>query len=397
MSAGSGRVADCMPPGSRKRKRMVDEDGADRFRTSASVDLGALEENYRAIEALLEPAVALLCVIKADAYGHGAVEVGRRLESLGATYFGVATVDEGRELRQGGIRTPILLLSGVMPWERLEALVEYDLTTALINTDMLERLARFRGGKQLKVHVKIDTGMGRLGFGAGELHSLARRLAGTKGFEVEGMMSHFSASERRSDYGVRQVEAFVRAVGLFRDHGIEPRFVHMANSGALVSFREAHFNMVRPGIMLYGCYPDRALCHGLSLSPVMRWTSKVAFVRLFPEGYALSYGGSYVTGRETRVAYIPVGYADGFPRALSNRGAVLIKGTRCSIIGRVCMDWVFADVSALPGIGAGEEVVLLGASGKDAISADEIAEQIGTIPYEVLCGLSRRVPRRYVG
>jgi alanine racemase len=376
---------------------MFDGGGTNRFRTSASIDLGALAENFRAIEGLLEPDVALLCVIKADAYGHGAVEVGRRLESLGAGYFGVATVDEGRELRQGGIRAPVLLLSGVMPWESLESLLEYDLTTALINPDMLERIARFRGGKPLRVHVKIDTGMGRLGFGPGELETLVRRLSETEGIEVEGVMSHFSASERRSDYGVTQVEAFVYAVGLFRDHGIEPRFVHMANSGALVNYREAHFNMVRPGIMLYGCYPDRALCHRLTLGPVMRWTSKVSFVRLFPAGSALSYGGSYVTMRETRVAYIPVGYADGYPRALSNRGAVLIRGTRCSIIGRVCMDWVFADVSALPGVGPGEEAVLLGASGNDAISADEIAEQIGTIPYEVLCGLSRRIPRRYVG
>jgi alanine racemase len=376
---------------------MFDGGGTNRFRTSASIDLGALAENFRAIEGLLEPDVALLCVIKADAYGHGAVEVGRRLESLGAGYFGVATVDEGRELRQGGIRAPVLLLSGVMPWESLESLLEYDLTTALINPDMLERIARFRGGKPLRVHVKIDTGMGRLGFGPGELETLVRRLSETEGIEVEGVMSHFSASERRSDYGVTQVEAFVYAVGLFRDHGIEPRFVHMANSGAMVNYREAHFNMVRPGIMLYGCYPDGALRQKLSLVPVMRWTSRVSFVRLFPAGCALSYGGTYVTARETKVAYIPVGYADGFPRALSNRGSVLIGGTRCSIIGRVCMDWVFADVTALPGVGPGDEVVLIGASGNDAVSADEIAEQIGTIPYEVLCNLSRRIPRRYVG
>ncbi|MGD0486922.1 MAG: alanine racemase [Syntrophorhabdales bacterium] len=373
-----------------------DSNDAGRLRTSVSIDLGALEENYRALVGLVQARVTFLCVIKADAYGHGAVQVGRRLESLGAAYFGVATVGEGKELRKEGIRAPILILSGVMPWEQLEALIDYDLTAAVGTFDMLERVAAFRGRRPLKVHVKIDTGMGRLGFGADDLDGLARRLKALRGVEIEGVMSHFPASERRDDRGLRQVARFTESLELLKENGIEPKLVHMANSAAICNYPEAHFTMVRPGIMLYGSYPGKALQERLDLKPVMKWTSYVSFVRTFPSGTALSYGGTYVTERETRVAYVPVGYADGYPRALSNRGCVLVAGRRCRIAGTVCMDWVLIDVTGLPGVGPGEEVIVLGSEKGGTITADEIAEQAGTIPYEVLCNVSRRITRRYV-
>ena len=296
---------------------VVEDDATDSGmqRTSVRIDLDALEENYRAIARLVQAPVTLLCVIKADAYGHGAVKVGRRLESLGATYFGVATLGEGKELREEGIRAPILVLGGVMPWERLEAFIEYDLTSAVGTCDLLERVAAFRGRRPLKVHLKIDTGMGRLGFGAGDLDSLSAGLKALRGVEIEGVMSHFPASERRDDRGLRQVAHFTEVVELLKKNGVEPKFSHMANSAAICNYPEAHFNMVRPGIMLYGSYPAHALCERIHLEPVMQWTSSVSFVRTFPSGTALSYGGTYVTGKETRVAYVPVGYADGYPRA----------------------------------------------------------------------------------
>ncbi len=373
-----------------------DSHDSGRLRTSACVDLGALEENYRALERLVQAPVTFLCVIKADAYGHGAVKVGRRLESLGAAYFGVATVGEGKELREEGFGAPILVLGGVMPWERFEALVEYDLTSTVGTFDMLDRVAAFRGKRPLKVHLKIDTGMGRLGFGAGDLDALARRLQHVQGVEVEGLMSHFPASEKRDDRGLQQVAHFTESLDLLKENGIEPKFSHMANSAAICNYPEAHFNMVRPGIMLYGSYPGKALRERLDLKPVMKWTSHVSFVRTFPSGTALSYGGTYVTERETRVAYVPVGYADGYPRALSNRGCVLVAGRRCRIVGTVCMEWVFVDVTGLPDVGPGEEVVMMGRLKGETITADEIAEQTGTIPYEILCNVSRRITRCYV-
>ena len=374
----------------------VGPNGPGRLRTSAWIDLGAVEENYRTIQRLVRAPATLLCVIKADAYGHGAVAVGRRLESLGAAYFGVSSMAEGKELREEGIRAPILVLAGVMPWERLDTLIDYDLTAAVGTFDVLERVEAFTGPRPLKAHLKIDAGMGRLGFGTDEMDGLVRRLKRLRGVEIEGVMSHFPASEIRDDRGLRQVARFTESLDLLKKNGIEPKFVHMANSGAICNYPEAHFTMVRPGIMLYGSYPGKALRERLALKPVMKWTSHVSFVRTFPSGTALSYGGTYVTGKETRVAYVPVGYADGYPRALSNRGCVLVAGRRCGVVGTVCMDWVFVDVTGLPDVAPGEEVVLMGGDKGVTVTADEIADLTGTIPYEVLCNVSRRITRRYV-
>lgn len=365
------------------------------LRTRTSVDLNVLESNYRAIQAQVSPGVGLLPIIKADAYGHGAVEAGRRLQSIGAAYFGVATIDEGKELRENGITVPILVLSGVMPWESPYTAVEYRLTPAVINFDALERLAGLQDG-EITVHIKIDTGMGRLGFTRSDLDRLTRRLNQLPHLKVEGLMSHFASSEKRDDYGRNQVRDFIGAAEFFKDRGITPELLHMANSGAICSYPEAYFNMVRPGIMLYGSYSAPVLEGTLQLRPVLTWSARVAVVREFPAESALSYGRTYITGRRTKIAYIPVGYGDGYPRALSNRGSVLVRGRRCPVVGRVCMDWTFVDVTELDEVTPGEEVVLLGGKGNEAVRADEIAAHVGTIPYEVLCDISRRIPRQYV-
>jgi alanine racemase len=374
---------------------VLDDAGRRKLRTSAYIDLDAIEENYRSIGALVEPGVTLLPVIKADAYGHGAARVALRLQSIGAGYLAVASIDEAIELRKSGVSCPILVLSGVMPWEDVRIFVENDVTPTVVSFESLERAAAHQGPKPLKIHVKVDTGMGRLGFSPGDLGMLLERLGRMGHIHVEGLMSHFASSELRDDYGEGQVEAFRGAIESFKASGLRPRFVHMANSAAICDYPEAHFTMVRPGIMLYGSYPDKSLRGKVRLKPVMRWTSSVGFVRTVPAKSSLSYGRTCVTERETRVAYVPIGYADGFPRSLSNRGTVLIKGRRCRIMGTVCMEWVLADVTGVADVGPGEEVVIMGTSGVERITADEIADQAGTIPYEILCGVSRRVPRLY--
>ncbi len=376
---------------------MSEGNNAEKRRTSVWIDLRALEENYYALKGLLRPPAKLLCVIKADAYGHGAVEAGRRLESLGVSYFGVASVEEGKELREQGIRADILVLAGLMPWDRCDTFVEYNLTPTVGTFEALEKVASFTGKKRLKIHLKLDTGMGRLGFVAEELPELTKRLKSLRAVEIEGVMSHFPCSEKRDDRGLQQVARFAENLDALRKAGVAPRFAHMANSGAICNYPEAHFDLARPGVMLYGAYPDQALREKISLKPVMKWVSRIAFVRTFPPGCPLSYGGCYVTERETtRVAYLPIGYADGYPRALSNCGSMLIAGKRCRILGTVCMDWVFVDVTDLPGVGPGDEVVVMGGAEEGTVTADEMAEQIGTIPYEVLCNVSKRIPRSYV-
>jgi alanine racemase len=375
---------------------MPEESAPAGLRTSARIDLGALEDNYRAIEALVSPSTAVLCVIKAAAYGHGALEAARKLVSAGVSHFSVATIGEGRELREKGISKPIVVLSGVMPWEDVSSAVDCNLTPVVVNFEMLDRVAAFAATTPVKVHIKIDTGMGRMGFGARDMERLAERLARSPRVVVEGIMSHFASSDKRDEFGFGQVEAFRTAVEFLKTRGIGPEFIHMANSAAILCYPEAHFNMVRPGIMLYGSYPDASLRTKLALKPVMRWVSKVAFTRVFGAGSSLSYGRTFVTTEETKVAYVPIGYADGYPRSLSNRGSVLVKGTRCRVLGTVCMEWISVDVTHLPDVVPGQEVVLMGRDGSETITADEIGELTGTIPYEILCSVSRRVPRYYV-
>ena len=367
-------------------------------RAKVEIDLKALEENYRTIRDKVPPDVKMLCVVKADGYGHGAVPVARRLEPAGANYFGVATIDEGVELRNNGISLPILVLGGVMPWDETRAVWEHRLTPVIADFDSLQRVAHDAKQRELpvNVHIKIDTGMGRLGFSLDELDALARALKGARYVHVEGVMSHFSCSEQRDEYGMAQISRFDEAVGFLKSHAVQPSLLHMANSGAVCQYPEAYFSMVRLGIMLYGSYSDPRLADKIQVRPVMKLASRVGYVKFFPPESALSYGRTFFTLRKTKVAYIAAGYADGIPRALSNKGAVLLHGRRCAIIGRVCMDWLLVDVTDLPDVAPGEEAVLMGADGDDAITADEIAGHAGTIPYEILCGISRRMSRDYV-
>ncbi len=365
---------------------------------SVRIDLNALEGNYRAIRTSIPDGVRMLCVVKADAYGHGAVPVARRLQAIGADYLGVATIEEGVELRDHSIRTPILVMGGIMPWDETQSFWEHELTPVLADLDSLRRLATDaeRRGAAIRVHVKVDTGMGRLGIGLGELEAVTAVLRTARQIQVEGLMSHFASSEQRDAYGMTQIERFTLAMDYLNRQGIVPTLPHMANSGAVCQYPEAYFGMVRVGIMLYGAYPDVGLADKIKVSPVMKLASRIAYVKTFPTGSPLSYGRTFVTDRVMSVACVALGYGDGFPRVLSNKGSVLIRGSRCAIVGRICMDWLLADVTELPEVAPGEDAIFIGESGNERITADEIAERAGTIPYEIFCNVSKRIPRSYV-
>jgi len=355
-------------------------------RARVVVDLEALCENFARIRSLLPKSVSLLCVVKSNAYGHGAREVSKRLESLGADYLAVSNLEEARQLREWGIGSSILLLSGLMPWDRPEMVRELDLTLVLHSFSMLERLGEEKG--PIRVHLKLDTGMGRLGFLTEDLPRLLEELRSRKGIWVEGIMSHFSSSEKRDEFGLAQLRTFKEMVESLREGGIVPRFLHMANSAALLNYPEAHFNMVRVGLALYGYLPSRQLEERLSLKKVMTVTSRVSFIKEFPPGCSLGYGGTFVTQRRTTVAIVPFGYGDGYPRDLSNKGYVVIKGHPFPIVGMISMDSMLVDVTG-EDIREGDEVVVLG----QGIDAHDLAQLRWTIPYELLCNLPKGVER----
>ncbi|MBP1748075.1 MAG: alanine racemase [Deltaproteobacteria bacterium] len=368
-------------------------------RAVAYIDLHALEYNCQSIRSHLSPGAGLLGVVKADAYGHGAVEISKKLESIGIDYLGVATIDEGINLRSGGIIKPILIMSGIFSWDDIGPVIRYDLTPVVYDRAILVKLVEATRGftKPLRIHLKFDTGMGRLGFQPYEAREIAQMLDDARGIHVEGLMSHFSVSEIRDEYGLLQVTAFRAIIDTFRSAGFDPAYIHMSNSGAIINYPEAHFSLVRAGISLYGSHPSLSLEGSLPLRQVMKLSARIAFCREFPAGVSLSYGRTFTTGRPSKIAYIPIGYSDGYPRSLSNKGAVLINDTRCNIVGRVCMDWILADVTGLGPVKSGDEAVLLGEGDREGVrvSANEMAENAGTIPYEILCKISRRIERVY--
>ena len=367
--------------------------------TKAEVDLEALAYNYHQLRQLVPPSVKFLAVVKADAYGLGAIPVSKKFEELDADFSGVATVKEGIELRNGGIKKPILVLSGINQ-EEVEDVLTYQLTPMIYRLEIAEALsvvARTRG-KKVPVHIKVDTGMGRIGVFPEEAPAFANRVRKFENVEIEGIASHFStADEENASFTNAQLKRFSQTIEEMKKLDIYPPFCHIANSAALVNLPAAHFTLVRPGIMLYGSYPSPSVKGKVSLRQVMSWKSLIADLKKVPEGYPISYGRTFITQRPSLVAAIPVGYADGYNRLFSNRGEVLIKGIKAPVVGRVCMDWTMVDVTDIPGIEVGNEVVLMGSQLGQAITPEELGERIGTIPYEILCAVGKRVPRIYRG
>ena len=367
--------------------------------TWAEIDLDAVVHNTRELGNLLGKNVEMMAVVKSGAYGHGAPEVSQAALEGGAACLGVAFPEEGIELRKEGIHAPVLLL-GYTPPSQMEWLLEYELTPTIISQEEAYHLSEYVSASRsiFPVHVKVDTGMGRLGFLPSRAAEEVEKISRLPGLEVQGLMTHLaSADEEDPGYTYQQLDCFNAILEECRKRGVHPRIIHAANSAGMIRFPEAHFNLVRPGLSLYGYYPSPAVkaFTEVDLKPVLTFKSRVVMLKRVPSGTYLSYGGTYCTDREAEIATIPVGYADGFNRLLSNRGQVLIKGQRAPVVGRVCMDYIMADVTGLEGVETGAEVVLYGKQGAEAVTAWEVAELQGTIPYEVLCAVSKRVPRWY--
>ena len=368
--------------------------------TVAEIDLEALRFNFKQVQRLTGGQAEVLAVVKANAYGHGAPEVARELESAGAHIFGVATTEEGIELRLGGITSPILVLAGTYP-EEFDRIVANRLTPVIYDLDIARNFhARAEKEKRrLSVHLKIDTGMSRLGIPWRRWEEALEVLGSLKKLQVEGLLSHFSAAEGEGEedrgFTQEQLARFARCLALAREKGMNPRYLHLANSAATALWEPARFNLVRPGLMLYGYPPSPALRDRVPLMPVLRWKTAVLSLKKVPEGDPVSYRRTFCCPGESLIAVLPVGYADGYSRRLSNRGEVLVRGRRAKITGIVCMDLTMVDVSSVPGVKVGDEVVLLGKQEEDEISAVEMAGWVESIPYEVLCGIGKRVPRVY--
>ncbi len=368
-------------------------------RTWAEVDLDALAHNYERIRRHVGEKTKLLGVIKADAYGHGAVPVAKELEALGASYLAVSNIDECEEVRRGGVTLPVLML-GFTPADQAERILELDMTQAVQSLDIAKAFsaAAVKCGKKMKVHIKLDTGMGRLGFLCDEEHfdeSLQDILAVLElpGLDVEGVFTHFCVADEEGEENVAftrtQHERFLRMIDAAEARsGFHFRLRHCCNAGGIVSYPEWADDMVRCGIILYG---SGSLAEKMGMEPVMSLKTRVATVRDLAPGTSVSYGRTYFTERESRIAVLPIGYADGLHRTLSNRMEVLTPYGRAKQVGRICMDMCMIDVTDLPEVKSGDEVEIFG---KNVLCAED-AGKCGTIPYELLCAVSKRVPRHY--
>ncbi len=364
--------------------------------TVGEIDLGALEFNYLQIKKRIPEDVKLLAVVKADAYGHGAIPVSLRLEKLGVEYLGVAIPEEGVELRKGGVKAPILVLGGIFGGA-VDQIFRFRLTPVIFRKDSLKILSREaeRRRRKVKVHLKVDTGMGRLGVPLNLWPDFLREVRRFPKIETEGILSHFSMTDEKKGFTQNQWRAFQRAVEIAQELGISSEYLHMASSATLTAFPAYSARLVRPGIMLYGSYPSPTFRSLISLKPVMTLKTRIHFLKSVPPGTRISYGGTFKARRKSLIATLPIGYADGYSRHLSNHGEVLIHGKRAPVVGKVCMDFIMVDVTDIPRVSVGDEVVLMGRQGKERITPEEIAEKINSISYEVLCLIGKRVPRIY--
>ncbi len=364
--------------------------------TVGEVDLGALEFNYRQLKKRIPEDVKLLAVVKADAYGHGAVPVSLRLEKLGVDYLGVAIPEEGVELRRGGVKTPILVLGGIFGGE-VDQFFRFRLTPVIFKKDSLRILSREaeRRKRKVKVHLKVDTGMGRLGVPLNLWSDFLHEVTRFPRIETEGILSHFAMTDEEKGFTRNQWRAFQEAVKTAQAFGICCPYLHMANSATLTTSPAYSARLVRPGIMLYGSYPAPTFRSLIPLKPVMRLKTRIHFLKSVPPGMRISYGGTFKAKRKSLIATLPIGYADGYNHHLSNHGEVLIHGKRAPVVGKVCMDFIMVDVTDIPRVSVGDEVVLMGRQGKEQITPEEIAEKINSISYEVLCSIGKRVPRVY--
>lgn len=367
--------------------------------TWVEVSLDALHHNVSSFRKLLPETMSLMAVVKADAYGHGAVEVVKEAFEAGADYAGVAFLDEAIELRHAGITVPILVL-GYTPPEAIHAALEHDITLTVFSEEVLHAAAKTANAhQQLKIHVKLDTGMGRLGLADPEQAiAFIEEARSLSNVVVEGVYTHFaSADERTKDYTLMQHRRFESVISYFEQKNIRFPYVHTGNSAAAIDSPELSYNMVRLGISMYGLYPSEEVQRErIELQPVMSLVTRPVMIKRVPPNTGISYGVTYRTQGEETIATLPVGYADGYSRMLSGHVETLVQGQRVPVIGRICMDQCMIQVTGLTDLTLEDEVVLMGRQGTETISAEELAERLGTINYEITCMISHRVPRVYV-
>ncbi len=366
--------------------------------TWAEIDLSALRHNLQQALNCCPTKQRLLAVVKADAYGHGAIQVTKALQASGVSDFAVATLEEAIALRQAGIVDNLLVLGGCFPGQE-EALLHYDLTPTVFDADTAQRLncEALRQQRQLKVHLKVDSGMGRVGFLPDQLREFLPSVRQLAGLQITGFMSHLAcADELNSPVTAEQLTQFRKMLQMVHSAGIVPVDVHLNNSAGLSSKQCPECTMSRPGIMLYGGLPGASFANLLDLKPVMHLRSNIAQVRQLPAGSGISYGHRYHTETSRQVAVLAIGYADGYNRLFSNCGQGILHGELVQQVGTVCMDWTMFDVNAVTKAQVGDCVTLLGTADGITITADQLAEQLGTISYEIFCRIGARVPRRYI-
>lgn len=360
-------------------------------RTWAEVNLDAIASNFKLIKKTVGNAECM-CVVKADAYGHGAVQVAKQLAECGARYFAVSNIEEAIQLRNGGISEGILIL-GFTPPELADVLYINDISQTVFSVDGAKQLAKAAKGKELKVHIKVDTGMSRLGLigSIDEIVNKSAEICAIKGLNVEGIFTHFArADEKNDEVTLKQCNTFSSVVDKLSQKGIEIKYRHCCNSAGVIAYTDYHFNMVRPGIILYGISPFG----GDFGTPVMSIKTAVSQIKKIPAHTPVSYGGKYITEKDTDIAVLTIGYADGFGRLLSGKSDVLINGQRIRIIGNICMDMTMADVTG-KNVNEGDVATVLGSDGDERVTADDLATLMGTIPYEIICSVGKRVPRVY--
>jgi len=370
--------------------------------TYAEIDLSALHHNYGLIRSSIPRQTEILAVVKADAYGHGFMDISRELERLGVNAFGVAFLAEGIQLRKSGSDKPILLLGGIYPGQERKC-IGYNISTAVFTLEQAQALNLAAGKlfRKAQIHLKVDTGMGRLGVPYNEVPRFLAELKKLQNIALEGVLSHFASADELDESGQYftrlQGERFAWALAEIRTAGFNPRYIHIANSAAALLRDIPDCNLIRPGITMYGALPSADFQGKLDLKPVMRLKSRIAMLKWVEPGTTISYARRFTAGERTLIASVPVGYADGYPRALTNRGEALVRGRRAKVAGTVCMDWTMLDVTGIEGVAVGDTVTLMGPDGAGGcVHAEELAEWADTIPYAIFCGISKRVPRVYL-
>lgn len=362
--------------------------------TWAEINLTNLAHNYVLIKKMVSKKVRIMACVKADAYGHGIIPVSKRLESLNIDYLSVASVDEAINLRKSGIKTPVLVLGAILKSD-IGPLLKYNITPTLCDREIASAISAFccRAKKKKKVHVKIDTGMGRIGVLYEDAFSFVKYICGLKNISIEGVFTHLPCADSNPEFTFYQLDIFEQLIEGLRQAKINIPMVHAANSLGILRYRQSHFNTIRPGLILYGLSSSDKPLKGFR--PVLSLKTRAVFIKKVPKGWGISYGHTYITNRDTTVVTLPIGYGDGYPRNLSNLAPVIIRGRLLKVNGTVCMDQMMVDAGVLK-VRKGDEVILIGSQGKSRITAEHLAKLAGTIPYEIVCGLGSRIPRVYL-